>query len=146
VTTLGVHMKKYSPFGVAFAKPLLLRSGATPVHYVARNAKYRGIGPRTVGEWFDQLRKELQNIAHDLGSYVEVHEGRPQFPAKLSPANTPPGHRLIGQLSAMQNDLEFLVFGQLSSSPSVLLRTIRTISIWNGNGASPRDWRSAGTI
>src|SRR6266699_2897968 len=77
VTTLGVHMKKYGPFGVAFAKQLLLRSGVTPVHYVAR------------------------------------HEGRPRFLAKLSPPNTPPGHRLMGQLSALQNDLEFLVFGQL---------------------------------
>ena len=115
VTTLGVHMKKYGPFGVAFAKQLLLRSGATPVHYVARNARHRGvgIGPRTVGDWFDQLRKELQNIAHDLGSYVEMHEGRPQFLAKLSPPNTQPGHRLMGQLSALQNELEFLVFGQL---------------------------------
>jgi len=115
VTTLGVHMKKYGPFGIAFAKQLLLRSGVTPVHYVARNARHRGvgIGPRTVGDWFDQLRKELQNIAHDLGSYVEPHEGRPRFLAKLSPPNTPPGHRLMGQLSALQNDLEFLVFGQL---------------------------------
>src|SRR5258708_1392135 len=102
VTTLGVHMKKYGPFGVAFAKQLLLRSGATPVHYVARNARHRGvgIGPPTVGDWFDQLRKELQNIAHDLGSYVAPHEGRPRFLAKLSPPNTPPGHRLMGQVSA----------------------------------------------
>lgn len=72
VKALAVHMKKYGPFGAAFAKQLLLRSGATPVHYVARNARHRGvgIGSRTVGDWFDQLRKELQNIAHDLGSYV----------------------------------------------------------------------------
>ena len=115
VKALAVHMKKYGPFGVAFAKQLLLRSGATPVHYVARNARHRGvgIGPRTVGDWFDQLRKELQNIAHDLGSYVEMHDGRPQFLAKLSPPDTPPGHRLMGQVSALQNELEFQAFGQL---------------------------------
>jgi len=115
VKALAVHMKKYGPFGIAFTKQLLLRSGATPVHYVVRNARHRGvgIGPRTVGDWFDQLRKELQNIAHDLGSYVEKHEGRPQFLAKLSPPDTPPGHRLMGQVSALQNELEFQAFGQL---------------------------------
>ncbi len=115
VTTLGGHMKKYGPFGVAFAKRYLLRFGATPVHYVARNASHRGvgIGPRTTGDWFDQLRRELQKFSQDLGCYVEANEGRPQFVSKLSPPNTPPGHRLMGQISGLQSDLEFLVFGQL---------------------------------
>ncbi len=115
VATLAVHIKKYGPFGVAFAKRWLLHTGATPVHYVARNARHCGVclGPRTAGEWFDQLRRELQNFAHDLGSYVEAQEGRPEFVSKLSQPHTPPGHRLMGQVSALQNDLEFLVFGQL---------------------------------
>lgn len=53
-------MKKYGPFGVAFAKQLLLRSGATPVHYVARNARHRGvgIGPRTVQQASRNKSKE----------------------------------------------------------------------------------------
>jgi len=86
-----------------------------PVHYVARNARHRGvgIGPRTVGDWFDQVRRELQSIVYDLGQYVEAHEGRPQFISKFSPPNTPPGHRLMAQVSILQSDLEFLVFGQL---------------------------------
>jgi hypothetical protein len=115
VTTLGIHMKKYSSFGVAFAKRLMLHSGATPVHYIARNARHRGvgIGPKTVGDWFDQLRKEIQNFAHDLGSYTALHDGSPRFLSKLSPPGTPLGHRLMGQFSALQSDLEFLVFGQL---------------------------------
>jgi hypothetical protein len=115
VATLGVHMKKYGPFGVAFAKPFLVKLGATPVHYVTRNATHRtvGIGPTTVGGWFDELRKELQNFAHDLSAYVEAREGRPQFLFKLSPPDTPPGHRLLGRFSTLHNDLEFLVFGHL---------------------------------
>jgi Putative abortive phage resistance protein AbiGi, antitoxin len=114
-TKLGVHMKKYGPFGIAFAKGSLLRFGATPVHYVARNASHRGVGmrPQTVGDWFDQLRTELQIIHYDLAQYVEANEGRPQFVFKLSPPNTQPGHRLLGQVSALQTDLEFSVFGQL---------------------------------
>ena len=69
---LDIRMRKYSPFGIAFDKRIMLRSGATPVHYVARNAKHRGIGigPRTAGEWFDRLRKEIQMFAQDLDSYV----------------------------------------------------------------------------
>jgi Putative abortive phage resistance protein AbiGi, antitoxin len=115
VTTLGIHMKKYSPFGVAFDKRIMLYSGATPVHYVARNARHRGvgIGPRTVGDWFDRLRKEIQNFANELGTYAASHDGPPQFLSKLSSPDTPHGHRLMGQFSALQNDLEFLVFGQL---------------------------------
>lgn len=84
IATLKIHMKKYSSFGLAFDKRLMLRSGATPVHYVARNARHRGvgIGPRAVGDWFDQLRKDVQTFAHDLGSYVTSHEGDPPLPFK----------------------------------------------------------------
>jgi len=115
IATLKIHMKKYSPFGVAFDKRLMLRSGATPVHYVAGNARHRGVGvgPRTVGEWFDQLRNEIQTFACDLGSYATLHEGTPRFLSKLSPPDTPQGHRLMGQFSAIQSDIEYLVFGQL---------------------------------
>jgi hypothetical protein len=115
VATLNIHMKKYSPFGVAFDKRLMLRSGATPVHYVARNTRYRsvGVGARNVGEWFDQLRKEIQTFAYNLGSYASSREGSPRFLSKLSPPDTPQGHRLMGQFSAIQSDIEYLVFGQL---------------------------------
>jgi hypothetical protein len=115
VTTLATHMKKYGPFGVAFDKRIMLHSGATPVHYVASNARHRGVSvePKTVGDWFDQLRKEIQTFAHDLGSYVASHDGSPRFLFKRSPPDTPQGHRLMGQFSALQNDLEYLVFGQL---------------------------------
>ncbi len=115
VAALGIHMKKYSPFGIAFAKRRMLYSGATPVHYLARNASHRGvgIGPRTAGEWLDQLRKEIQSFGHDLGKYVASHDGHPRFLYKLSPPDTPQGHRLMGQFSALENDLEFRVFGQL---------------------------------
>ena len=115
VETLGVHMKKYGRFGIAFAKRFLLEAGATPVHYVARNARHRGVGidPRTVGDWFDQLRRELQSFADELDSYVEAREGSPQFLTKLSQPGTTAGHRLMGQFSALHSDVEYLMFGQL---------------------------------
>jgi len=47
---LQIHMQKYGSFGIAFSKQFLVHRGATPVHYVPRNASNRsvGIGPRTV--------------------------------------------------------------------------------------------------
>ena len=95
-----------------------------------------------MGDWFDQLRKELQNIAHDLASYVEMHEGRPQFLAKLSPPDTHPGHRLMGQVSALQSELEFQAFGQLKFFTAGTCRERSGhSSIWRGNGEYPRAWR-----
>ena len=122
VDTLGVHMKKYGPFGIALPKRFLVPQGATPVHYVALDAKNRdvGIGPLTVGARLDKLRTELQDFVNDLGTYVEQHEGPPPFLTKLSPPGTPPGHKLMGQMAAIQNELEFRVFGQIKCFKSSL--------------------------
>jgi Putative abortive phage resistance protein AbiGi, antitoxin len=38
VTDLGLHMVKYSPFGLSFLKPFLVKKGANPVMYVANNS------------------------------------------------------------------------------------------------------------
>ena len=35
---LGIHMDKYSEFGIAFAKTYLMTRGASPVFYMAENA------------------------------------------------------------------------------------------------------------
>jgi len=35
---LGIHTNKYSPFGIAFRKEFLIKQGANPVMYVARDA------------------------------------------------------------------------------------------------------------
>jgi hypothetical protein len=62
---LGVHMKKYGQFGIAFSKQFLLRRGATPVCYIARNAINRSVGrggPENLGERFDVLRAEMQRV------------------------------------------------------------------------------------
>src|SRR5574338_756106 len=38
VPDLGIHMQKYSSFCIAFSKGFLVRQGATPVFYVAKNS------------------------------------------------------------------------------------------------------------
>jgi hypothetical protein len=41
VRDLGIHTSKYSRFGLGFPKAFLVRQGASPVHYVARDAATR---------------------------------------------------------------------------------------------------------
>lgn len=39
IADLGIHISKYSPFGLAFSKAFLLGRGATPVMYVPRDGR-----------------------------------------------------------------------------------------------------------
>jgi len=112
---LKIHMDKYSSFGIAFSKQFLVRRGATPVHYVARNARNRaiGIGPQNVADRFDELRAEVQRVRIDLEEYVTRIDGVPTFLSKLSPPNTPDGHRLLGRFSALQGEFDELVFARI---------------------------------
>ena len=52
-------------------------------------------------------------MRNDLEEYVTRIDGAPRFPAKLSPPGTPAGHRLLGRFSALQSDLDELVFGRI---------------------------------
>src|SRR6185503_8156099 len=36
-----IHMKKYSPFGLAFSKEVLIEVGASPVFYISKNSRGR---------------------------------------------------------------------------------------------------------
>jgi hypothetical protein len=44
VTDLGIHMNKYSRFGLSFLKPFLVGKGANPVLYVANNSPALSFG------------------------------------------------------------------------------------------------------
>jgi hypothetical protein len=112
---LKIHMQKYKSFGIAFPKQFLLRQGATPVHYVPRNARNRaiGIGPQNVADRFDELRAELQRVRVDLEEYVTRIDGAPTFLWKRSPPSTPDGHRLLGRFSALESEFEELVFARI---------------------------------
>lgn len=43
---LATHMKKYSPFGLAFSKSFLVAQGANPVFYIVKNCKLKLISIR----------------------------------------------------------------------------------------------------
>lgn len=48
---LGIHIQKYSPFGLSFLKSFLIKRGANPVFYVARSSEIHGT---TRAEYFDK--------------------------------------------------------------------------------------------
>jgi len=111
---IQIHTQKYGSFGIVFPKQFLLRRGATPVYYVPRNASNDtvGIGPRSVGERFDELRMELQRVRVDLEEYVFRFDGPTACLSKLPQPNTPVGHRVLGRFSALQSEFEELVFAR----------------------------------
>lgn len=120
---LGIHVAKYGNFGISFPKPLLLRKGASPVFYVAADASTSnldpGIGPRTLGERFNQLHTEFLGLCADLDAYVWARE--PSGPGtaglrvtfKHAPAGTPEGQQVLGRLNALSSDFDMLVFSYL---------------------------------
>jgi len=113
---LKIHIQKYGSFGIAFSKQFLLRQGATPVHYVTRDASNRAVGigsPRTVAERFDGLRAELQRVRFDLEEYITRIDRATPFLSKLPAPNTPLGHQLLGRFSALQSHFEELVFARM---------------------------------
>ncbi|MFN0103910.1 MAG: abortive infection system antitoxin AbiGi family protein [Bryobacteraceae bacterium] len=121
---MAIHVSKYGPFGIAFPKAFLLRHGASPVFYVARNASTSnlepGIGARMLGERFDELHREMAEV---LGAFNDfVWEREPASLARVpglrvtfehSPEGTPKGQQALGKLSSFCSDLDKLVFSYL---------------------------------
>ena len=56
VPDLGIHMGKFSRFGLAFNKSLLIKRGANPVFYVAGNSLIKdGEHEESRAELFDRF-------------------------------------------------------------------------------------------
>ena len=83
VPDLGIHMGKFSRFGLAFPKTFLIQRGANPVYYVARNSVIQSPGGRnkTLAEYFDEKHDELW-------AFYEAHKKRCP-PDRRSPGPEP---------------------------------------------------------
>jgi hypothetical protein len=89
---LAIHMRKYSPFGLAFPKSFLLQQGANPVFYVAGTATVRLwniCGKRAVfhaehrATHFDKQFAEFYDCLRELKRYVHVRRADPMQPDPL---------------------------------------------------------------
>ncbi|HEX2021563.1 MAG TPA: abortive infection system antitoxin AbiGi family protein [Candidatus Thermoplasmatota archaeon] len=104
VGDLDLHIRKYTPFGLAFQKPLLVARGATPVFYVAAAAPTQlreGEGARvaTRAEALDRAAALL----HRLRAESQARRG------KAAPADA----RLLADVDDLARLLDFEVFSYL---------------------------------
>ena len=60
---LGIHMKKYGPFGLAFTKEFLRKRGARPVYYVSTTTCGLGAGPPDDDNYVKDLFNELVEVS-----------------------------------------------------------------------------------
>jgi hypothetical protein len=61
IEDLGIHIQKYSPFGLSFPKSFLIERGVNPVFYIARSSGIHGI---TRGEYFnDRIKLYLKTCS-----------------------------------------------------------------------------------
>ena len=68
--SLGLHMTKYSRFGLSFLKDFLLRKGANPVYYVASRAY--SPGGYMLGDQFDEIVNQYRS--HMMALYDAIRE------------------------------------------------------------------------
>lgn len=71
---VGIHMQKYSTFGIAFDREFLVRHGARPVLYIPRGGQRKLVGDTiTTTEMINRGVKQLQEL-------VFAHIGREEGP------------------------------------------------------------------
>lgn len=81
VADLHIHMGKYSRFGLAFSKRFLVRRGASPVFYVARDAiRHRG---ERLDQTLDSVAKEVHRLHKEAFKTEQDHPGRRTLLANL---------------------------------------------------------------
>ena len=91
VPDLGIHMKKFSRFGLSFRKQYLIAHGANPVFYVARNsmAKLAHGEMRRRAEYFDGQHEKVWKF------FQHFEDAPPQACGDLDPQEI---RRILGFL------------------------------------------------
>jgi len=111
---LSIHRQKYSSFGLAFSKRLLVEKGATPIYYVSANSRSflsphvsflqkTGRSTASWGEVFDNYHDEYEEKAGELSRLAADYKA--SIPQVLNAA--------INRLLNLQFDLWFLLFANI---------------------------------
>ena len=136
IADFKIHTQKYGPFGISFRKPFLIRRGANPVFYVARESRVRQslMGKVNRAEFFDRVVQDYQRYTHRRNENQEgqellyqewFHRFRRLFElhflglVKFFDSNLPEDHpenyymerewRLMGMLEFRINDVERII-------------------------------------
>lgn len=83
---LGIHINKYSPFGLSFEKSFLIERGASPVFYVEKNS---ALSSSTRSEYFDMMADIYKKECNSISFLSETRdknklESRPRSCLKIS--------------------------------------------------------------
>lgn len=73
LTELGIHMKKYSHFGISFSKDFMIKKGATPVYYIsaetlpypASKNNLKNIFAKNYNSYVDKINNRDRQVPHD---------------------------------------------------------------------------------
>lgn len=68
---LGIHINKYSPFGLSFKKSFLIERGASPVFYVEKNSAYTYSHIKNRSEYFDRMVNIYRKDCNSVLDYME---------------------------------------------------------------------------
>jgi len=72
---LSIHIKKFGPFGIAFAKRFLVEKGASPVFYIAEDSLINGTLLRG-GAFIDTIALLLREVGPAVGPEVSPERAR----------------------------------------------------------------------
>jgi hypothetical protein len=73
LSDMGIHIKKYGPFGLSFTKDFIVKQGGYPVFYVAKNARSKLLMNKNILEVADdavaslisdQVSKSIETVKH----------------------------------------------------------------------------------
>ncbi len=97
--SLGLHMSKYGPFGIAFSRTFLVAKGANPVFYVVNNATLPGISvvPTEAGSHEvarDITRADLMDLTHWEAMRISTRVHDMMFESK-----DPDFQKLLGRIA-----------------------------------------------
>jgi hypothetical protein len=139
VADLSLHIGKYSAFGIAFTKRFLVKRGASPVFYIAKDSdidpggnaeagmRQSSAAPYTRAVLFNEMIASFHKSAHTLlrlASTVTASDG-PKARELAEASNS------LAQLAPYINEY---VFSYCVPFDSTLDESDKPISIWNGNG------------
>jgi hypothetical protein len=102
IDDLGIHMSKYSRFGLSFLKPFLISKGANPVFYIARHSKAMDTILDTREPYFQQefeRYRRLFPVREDVYNLLKANMDDDTF------------QRYYGDLLALYKFLAYHVFG-----------------------------------
>jgi hypothetical protein len=77
---MGIHIKKYTPFGLSFKKNLIVSQGGSPVYYIPKKAivnqqvHKHNKSFHTKAEYFDEMHRLHMDLLDKLNKRKNAHE------------------------------------------------------------------------